>query len=55
MEYTTESSPRRKRGIGKRKCSVCGRQFKPLSPSVVKCGACTARTAAWQTFMGWRR
>lgn len=54
-ESYTHPTARKQRGIGKRKCSICGRQFKPLSPSIVKCGACQARTAAWRNFWGSRK
>jgi uncharacterized OB-fold protein len=55
MRSYTESSPRKPRGIGRRKCDCCGRVHKPLSESVRYCGSCSARLLARVSWRGLAR
>jgi hypothetical protein len=47
MRDSTETQARRVRGIGRRKCAICGRQFKPLTERILRCGACEAKHQRW--------
>ena len=48
-DYHTQGQ-RKARGPGRRKCLRCGRIHKPMSESVMLCGACSARAlaSAWR-------